>query len=375
MEIKNIQKRVIAEIDLNALEYNFNKAPKSVCCVIKADAYGHGAVEVAKFLENKGANYFAVSNIEEAIELRNNNIKTPILILGYTPITCTKELSKYNIDQCVFSYEFASSLNEEAKKNNVNINIHIKIDTGMGRIGFQYHDKHDELQEALTSCKLSNLNVVGIFTHFAKSDENINEYTEYQYECFTKAYKYLESQGIKFKIKHCANSAAILDYPNYKLDMVREGIMLYGVNPTPNEYDLKHVMTLKSYISHIKTLNKGDYVSYNCLYEADKETQIATIPIGYADGISRENTGLHVMINNKKCMIIGRVCMDQIMVEVEDAKVGDEVIVYGDGITVEEVAKYNNTNAYKVLCDVSRRVPRVYKYNGKIVAIRDELVK
>ena len=376
MEVKNIQKRVIAEIDLNALEENFKKVKGPVCCVVKADAYGHGAVEVSRFLEKLGANYFAVSNIEEAIEIRNGGVKTPIVILGYTPVDCAKELSQYNIDQCVYSLEYAKMLNDNAKESNVTINIHLKIDTGMGRIGFQFHDKHNELDEALEACKLSNLNPYGIFMHFAKSDEGINDYTKKQYANFTNAVSYLENNGIKFKVHHCANSGAILDYQDYHLDMVRAGVILYGVNPSPLPHEFKYVMSLKSRISHIKTIYKGDSVSYNGLFVADKETRVATIPVGYADGFCRESTGTYVMINDKKCTVIGRVCMDQMMVIVDDeAKVGDEVIIYGKGISVDYTAKYNKTSPYKVLCDIGRRVPRVYKYNGEIISIRDDLLK
>ena len=375
MEISNIEKRVIAEIDLNALEENFNKIPKPVCCVVKADAYGHGAVVISKYLEKFGASYLAVSNIEEAIEIRNGGVKTPIVILGYTPTCCSKELAIYNIEQCVYSLEFAKALNEDAIKNNVRIKIHIKIDTGMGRIGFQYHDKHNELEEALESCKLSNLIPHGIFMHFAKSDEGINDYTKNQYQCFIKATRYLESNGVKFNVHHCANSGAILDYQDYHLDMVRAGVILYGVNPSPLEHHFKYVLTLKSRVSHVKTVFKGDSVSYNGLFVAEKDTRIATIPVGYADGFCRESTGTYVMINGKKATVIGRVCMDQMMVISDDAKVGDEVIIYGEGITVCDVARYNKTSPYKVLCDIGRRVPRVYKYNGEIVAIRDDLIK
>ena len=375
MELLNVQKRCYAEIDLNALEENFKKVQGKVCCVVKADAYGHGAVEVSKFLEKLGASYFAVSNIEEAIEIRKGGVKTPIVILGYTPTDCASLLSIYNIDQCVYSLDFAKALNEDAVKNNVKIKIHIKIDTGMGRIGFQYHDKHNELDEALDACNLSNLIAHGIFMHFAKSDEGINDYTKNQFKYFMGAINYLENKGVKFNVHHCANSGAILDYQDYHLDMVRAGVILYGVNPSPIPHEFKYVLTLKSRVSHVKTIFKGDSVSYNGLFVAKEDTQVATIPVGYADGFCRESTGTYVMINGKKCTVIGRVCMDQMMVIAEDAKVGDEVIIYGEGITVDDVARYNKTSPYKVLCDIGRRVPRVYKYNGEIVAIRDELLK
>lgn len=375
MELKDIQKRVIAEVDLNALEANYNILPKPACCVVKADAYGHGAVEVSKFLETKGANYFAVSNIEEALELRNASIKAHIIILGFTPPSCAKILADNNIEQCVFSLDYANELNEYAKKNNVKVNIHIKIDTGMGRIGFQVHGEHDEVVLALSACRLSNLVPYGIFTHFAKADEGINDYTKMQYDSFIKALNYLEKNGVKFKVRHCSNSSAILDYKDYKLDMVRAGIILYGVNPSPYPHPLKNVLTLKSVVSHVKEINKGDYVSYNGLFKANTLTKIATVPVGYADGVCRSSTGFYVIINGKKCEIVGRVCMDQLMVISDDAKVGDEVIIYGEELSVDDAAKYNHSSPYTLLCNIARRVPRVYKYNGEIINIRDELVK
>ena len=375
MELKDIQRRVIAEIDLNALEDNYNNLPKPNCLIVKADAYGHGAIFVSKFLEERGANYFAVSNIEEALELRNNGIKGHIIILGFTPPSCAKTLVDNNIEQCVYSLDYAKSLNEYAKVFGVKVDAHIKIDTGMGRIGFQVHDKHNELEEAYLACKMSNLNPYGIFTHFAKADEGINDYTKMQYDAFKKAVSFLETKGISFKVRHCANSSAILDYKDYYFDMVRAGIILYGINPSPYKHELKPVLKLKSIVSHVKMINKGDFVSYNGLFKAEDDTLVATIPVGYADGIMRSSTGFYVLINGKKCEIIGRVCMDQIMVKTTDAKVGDEVIIYGEGVSVVDAANYNNDSPYTLLCRVARRVPRVYKYNDEIVYIRDDLIK
>ena len=374
MELLDIQKRAYVEIDLNALEDNYNSFKKPVCAVVKADAYGHGSVALSKFLEEKGASYFAVSNIEEALELRRSGIKASILILGYTATSAAAILASNNIEQCVYSYEYGCELNEYAKKESVEVKIHLKIDTGMGRLGFQVHGEHCELEEAYKTCTLSNLVPVGIFTHFASADEGINDYTKMQYDEFVKSINYLNDKGIKFKVRHCANSAAILDYKEYYLDMVRAGIALYGINPSPYEHKLKNVLTFKSLVAHVKMIKKGDYVSYGRTYLATKDTKVATIPVGYADGIMRSSSGFYVMINSKKCRIIGRVCMDQIMVECEDANVGDEVIIYGDGVDISECAKYNNTIAYTLLCAISRRAVRVYKYNGKIVSIRDDLL-
>lgn len=374
MELLDIQKRVYAEIDLNALEHNYNSFEKSVCLVVKADAYGHGSKMISTFLEERGANYFAVSNIEEALELRNAGIKANILILGYTNPTGANILASNNIEQCVYSYEYAEELNEYAKKENVKIKVHIKIDTGMGRLGFQIKENHNEIEDAYHSCEMSNLTPYGIFTHFSKADEGINEYTLQQFKYFNYAINYLEEKGIKFKYKHCANSAALLDYKDTRLDMGRLGISLYGINPSPNKHDLKNVLTLKSLVSHVKKIKKGDYISYNCKFQASEDMLVATIPVGYADGIMRSSTGFYVLINNKKCEIIGTICMDQMMVKTEDAEVGDEVIIYGSGIDIKDAALYNHTIAYTLLCAISRRVPRVYKYNGEIISIRDDLI-
>ncbi len=374
MELLDIQKRVYAEIDLNALEYNYNSFEKPLCVVVKADAYGHGSKMISSFLEEIGANYFAVSNIEEALELRNAGIKATILILGYTNPTGANILASNNIEQCVYSYEYAKELNEYAKKEDVKIKVHIKIDTGMGRLGFQVHDNHNEIEDAYRSCEMSNLIPYGIFTHFSKADEGINDYTLQQFKYFNYSINYLEEKGIKFKYKHCDNSAALLDYKDTRLDMGRLGISLYGINPSPNKHGLKNVLTLKSLVSHVKRIKKGDYISYNCKFQASEDMLVATIPVGYADGIMRSSTGFYVLINNKKCAIIGTICMDQMMVKTEDAEVGDEVIIYGSGIDIKDAALYNHTIAYTLLCAISRRVPRVYKYNGEIISIRDELL-
>lgn len=375
MKLKNIQKRLWAEIDLDAAIYNFSSVRQSLCCVIKANAYGHGAAYLAKTYESIGAKYLAVSNIEEGIQLRNSGVKTPILILGYTPTDCAYDLEKYDLEQTVYNAEYALKLNKQALSAGVKIKIHIKIDTGMGRIGFQYHKGINELPLALLSCKYPNLIPHGIFTHFAVSDEGTNDFTNNQYQFFIEACNYLESNGVSFAVKHCSNSAAIIDYPDYHLDMVRAGISLYGINPTPNKsVRLKPVLSLWSVVSNVKKINKGDSVSYGRAFIADKDMVVATIPIGYADGFWRSNQGHHVFINGEYCRIIGRVCMDQIMVECKNAKMGDLVEIYGEHIPVEEVAKYNHTIPYEILCAIGERVPRVYKKNGKIIEIVDKLV-
>ena len=331
MELKNYQKRCWAEVDLNKIESNFKKIKGNICCVVKANAYGHGAVELAKFYSKLGCFYFAVATLEEAIELRKNGITKPILVLGYTNETCSVILSKYNITQTVYSLEYATLLNEEAKKHDIKLKCHLKIDTGMGRIGFQFHDNLNQLDEAFKTCKLENLEFEGILMHFAMSDEGINDFTFSQERYFLDAISYLESKGITFKIKHAQNSGGIVNYKDFAYTMVRAGIILYGFNLNEND-NFEEALSLKAIVTHVKEIDKGSSVSYGREYVAGSKTRVATISIGYADGYYRSNKGSYIIINNKKCPMLGRVCMDQIMVESSDAKMGDIATIYGDGI-------------------------------------------
>lgn len=389
-------KRCWAEISMDAAENNFNiiksriKSETKLCCVVKADAYGHGAVSLAKLYEKTGADYFAVSNIEEALQLRKNNIKLPVMILGYTPFECAELLAKYDIEQSVYSYDYAEKLNEFAEAAGVKIKIHLKIDSGMGRIGFccRHGEKdNSELDMAAKACKLKCLIPHGVFTHFAASDEGNEgrEYTLNQFQKFTSAIEYLKQKHkITFQIRHCANSGAIFDYPEFQLDMVRAGIVLYGYAPSEKVdcQGLKGVMTLKAVISMIKKLVPGDCVSYGCTYRADKDMIVATIPVGYADGFWRSNFNKATfIIKGKKVPLIGRVCMDQLMIDVSsipDVKAGDEVIIMGeeDGekISASDIGSLNNTISYEILCAVGKRVPRYYIKNGEIIEFKSDIV-
>ncbi len=375
-------KRLWTEINLDNLIYNFESVKSHVsdetkiCCVVKANAYGHHAPRVAKCLEEAGADYFAVSNIEEAIQLRDAGINAPILILGYTPVECAKDLAEYDISQCVYSYEYAREISQFAREFNCEIKIHIKIDTGMGRIGFQYDKNLSVCSEISDVCKMSGLIPEGIFTHFSVSDmgECGVEVTNSQYEKFLKIVNALEQADIVFKYKHCANSAATMDYPDYGLNMVRVGIVLYGLLPSDrliNVLNLKSVMSLKTVVSHVKVVNVGDTISYGGDFVADKQMKIATVPMGYADGFWRSNAraDLPVMIKGKPARIVGRICMDQLMLDVTDildVNMGDEVTVFGEGAySVDDFAKANGTINYEIVCSVGRRVPRVFIQNGK----------
>ena len=389
------RKRFWAEIDMNAAEKNFNIIKKKVgkntkiCCVVKANAYGHGAVYLSKLYESLGADFFAVSNIEEAMQLRNNGIKAPLLILGYTPVSCAAILAQNNISQSVFSYNYAALLNENAKAEGVKVKIHIKLDSGMGRIGFDcVHNDTDAMESVLEVCKMESLVNEGVFTHFAVADEGEDgrEYTEKQYKRFMSAVGFLESNGIKFEIKHCANSATAFAYPEYHLDMVRVGVVLYGLAPSVKVSgceELEPVMSLKSVVSMIKEINKGDCVSYGCTFCADRKMKIATAPVGYADGYWRSNSsgGAQMLIRGKRVNIVGRVCMDQLMLDVSDVgevKEGDYITVIGrdgaEAVTADELAAKNGTINYEMICAIGERVPRFYIKDHEIVYVKDNIV-
>lgn len=373
-------KRTRAEIDLDALEYNFN-AVKSVAnghiaAVVKADAYGHGASVVAPYLEKLGVDLFAVSNIDEAIELRNSGVKVPILILGFTDTEYAKVLADNSIEQTVYSSEYAKLLSESAQKFGVTVNCHIKLDTGMGRIGFNCRKESlDGIGEAVDVLSYKNLNAVGVFTHFAAADldgDKDGKYTKEQYERFLNAVSVLENAGAKFKYRHCKNSAATVHNGDFVSDISRAGIILYGLSPSDalrRELNLKPVMELKSTVSFVKVLSKGETVSYGRTFTAEKVMTVATVPIGYADGYSRHNSNKgYVLINGKRAKIIGKVCMDQMMVDVTDipdVKMGDDVTLFGKDLPVDEVAKVCGTINYELICAVSRRVERIYIKGGK----------
>ena len=389
------RKRFWAEIDVNAAEKNFNiiksKLSKGtrLCCVVKANAYGHGAVYLSKLYERLGADFFAVSNIEEAMQLRNNGIVTPILILGYTPASCASILAENNISQTVFSYSYARELSKCARADGVNVKIHIKLDSGMGRIGFDCIHGGKEITDTVCEvCSMDGLLPEGIFTHFAVADEGVDgrDYTRTQYERFTSAVDEIEKGGIAFEIKHCANSATTLEYPEYHMDMVRVGVVLYGVAPSLKVSgceELSPVMSLKSVISMIKEIEAGDTVSYGCTFKAEKKTKIATAPVGYADGFWRSNAdnGTQLLIRGQRVNIVGRVCMDQLMLDVTDVKgvrEGDYITVIGSDkgelITADELAKRNGTIGYEMICSIGERVPRFYIRDHEIVFVKDNIV-
>lgn len=389
-------RRTWAVIDLDAICHNFNSIRNAtnssamIMSVIKADAYGHGALQIAQELSDCGSDWFAVSNLDEALELRRNGIDKPILILGYTPPEYAAKLALNGISQAVFEAPYGKALAEHAKKAGVQVRVHIKIDTGMSRIGFAYHDNVinassvDEIEEI---CVDSSLYPEGIFTHFAKADEDCDGevFTRLQYDLFLDIISRLERRGVNFEFRHCCNSAGIERFPQMHLDMVRPGIILYGLSPskfTKGMLKLKPAMELKTVVSMVKTIPKDTPISYGGTFVSEKDIKIATVPIGYADGYPR-------LLSNQACMlvcgkrapIVGRVCMDQTILDVTDipdVQSGMTVTAFGkDGneeITVDELASKLQTINYEIVCDVSRRVPRVYMKDGKVVNITDYII-
>ncbi|MFQ9077653.1 MAG: alanine racemase [Ruminococcus sp.] len=384
----NMVKRTWAEISLNAIEHNYNVIRNKVaddtkvCCVIKADGYGHGAVELSQIYEKLGADFFAVSNIDEGIEIRKSGSKLPIVILGYTPVSEAENLAEYDISQAVFSLEYAKELSEKCVEEDCICKMHIKVDSGMSRIGFMCQEfPRDEysIEEICEACCLPNLEVEGLFTHFCVSDEDAEgrEFTNKQYENFIHVRDSLKKRGVDISVVHCSNSGAIEDYPETCCDMVRAGIILYGLAPSSklvDRLDLVPAMTLKTVVAFVKEVQKGATISYGRTFTADRKMKIATVPIGYADGFIRQNAkDGYMMVNGKKAKIVGRICMDQTMLDVtdiEDVKTGDEVVVFGTGEngepTADSLAENTGTINYETVCLVGKRVPRIYIKDGKI---------
>lgn len=383
-------KRTWAEIDLTNLAHNFALVKKNtaddvnVLSVIKANAYGHGAKQTAKKLEECGTDWFGVSNINEGIELRRAGITKPVLILGFTPPDMAASLYENRLTQALLNYEYALSLGAFAVEAGVTVDCHVKLDTGMSRIGFNCDDPTAAAGLVVDVCRMKGLNVNGIFTHFAVADEETQtsrEFTEFQASRFDKVIKVAEQLGARFEFKHCCNSAGTLFYKQYHYNMVRPGIMLYGCSPTGftiPDLPLKPVMSLKTIVVQIKNIKPGDTVGYGREFTADREMTVATVPIGYADGYFRRMSSCGVMwLRGELVPVLGRVCMDQLMLDVTGipACCGDEVTVFGGDspISADNIAGLSETCSYEWLCDISRRVPRVYLENGEVVLYEDYL--
>lgn len=374
-------KRVYAQIDLDAICRNIQNvkqkvgANTKVMAVVKTDAYGHGAVPVARALANIGTDAFAVATAEEALELRAAGISEPILILGYVFKDDFSRLLKQDITLTVFQYETAKALSDCAKSLGICAKIHIKLDTGMGRIGFLPNE--ESLAEIEKIAALPALSIDGIFTHFACADETDKTSCNRQKQRFLDFVSALEARGIHIPCKHMCNSAGIIEFSDGFLDMVRSGIMTYGLYPSEEvqkaSFSLSPALQLKSHVSFVKTVDKGFTVSYGSTYTTKQKTVIATIPVGYGDGYPRalSNVG-RVLIHGRYAPIIGRVCMDQFMAdvtEIPNVQAGDCVTLIGtDGqhqITVEEVAALAHSFNYELCCGLNKRVPRVYLQDGK----------
>ncbi len=374
--------RTWAEINLDNLKHNFAQIKQKVgnsmiMCVVKANAYGHGAVAVAAELEKCGCDWLAVSNIEEAEQLRQTGIKTPILILGATPADCAKRLADNDITQALYSAEYAQALSEAATQAGVEVRVHLKLDTGMRRIGFNCADE-SEIDAATKACRLSGISVGGVFTHFATADLDGDacsdgSFTDRQFRLFTETVEKIERAGVRFAIKHCCNSAATVRHPEYKLDMVREGIVLYGLSPSDEigADGFRPVMSLRSVVSMVKKVAAGEDISYARTFTAERDLDVATVPVGYADGYIRAFGKGSVLINGKRAKVLGRICMDQMMVDVTGmgVKCDDIVTLFGDDgddfISVNELAKLAGTINYETVCSISHRVVRVYIKNGE----------
>lgn len=384
----DVLRRTWADISLDAIGYNFKKiraavGTAKVMAIVKADAYGHGDRMTAPFLEECGADWFGVSNLAEAMGIRESGVTKPILILGNTPPECAADLAALSVTQTVYSLEYAQKLSAAAQTAKVTLDVHLKFDTGMGRIGFVCSEDCFDLsvEEAKVAAELPCLNVTGAFTHFASADEPDEDgtaYTRLQFSRFCRACDALKSKGVDVGLRHCCNSAGILCFPEMHLDMVRAGIILYGLYPAENEVirqkmPLKPAMELRTVISLVKDYEKGGCISYGRRFTAPKDMKIASTAIGYADGYHRVLTNRgRMLVHGRYAPVVGSVCMDQTMLDVTDipsAAEGDIVTVFGrDGdavVSVDEVAVLAGTVNYEIVCAVSRRVPRCYYLHGE----------
>ena len=376
-------RRTWAEIDLDALTYNYRALKAHIgddvrfMGIVKADAYGHGSVHVSRCLQEAGADYLAVSSIDEAMELRTNGITMPILILGHTPRDQTPKLIENDITQAVTCEAKAINYSNEAVKLGKTLKIHIKVDTGMSRLGYLCEGDFFDggVKGIVEDCQMPGLDAEGIFTHFAMSDEDGEEaldYTRHQFELFKSVIDSVEEQwGSKFRLRHCANTGATARYPETHLDMVRPGLLLYGYGSFAQELGLKPVMTLKTAVQTIKSYPANTKVSYGGTYTTTRKTRMGVLPYGYADGFLRSLSNKAVVMTSegpaRQC---GRICMDMSMIDLTDKPsvgVGSEVEIFGKLNPIEEMADAAGTIPYELVCAVSKRVPRVYIKNGEVI--------
>lgn len=379
--MNNQRKRTWAEINLDNIELNYRSMRARLgestrfLGVVKADGYGHGSIPVAKLLQELGCEYLAVAYIDEAVELRQNGITVPILIFGYTSPSYTSQLLQYNLTQTINHLEMAVEMSNNAVSENKRLSVHLKADSGMGRLGFTCHHGENPELEMLAAMNLPGLDIEGIYTHFAVSDIKEDLYTAEQFVQFSNLVENLEKNSSKkFPIKHCANSGAMINCDYTYMDMVRPGISLYGLYPSidTGDLDLLPAMQLKTRIVQIKDFQAGCSVSYGRTHITDSPRKIAVISIGYSDGLHRVLSGkMDVLVRGRRAPQVGRICMDMSMIDVTDipdVAVDDVVTVFGhDGnvsISANELAYNAGTISYEMVCSVSKRVPRVYIRHG-----------
>ncbi len=395
MQPKNyIINRSWAEVNLDAIVQNIRAVRKmtwkstEIMAVVKADAYGHGVAHVASTLLENGADRLAVSLIDEGIELRQMGIKAPILILSYSDPRRAHEIVKYRLTQTVYSWDLINALDEAAAYLGQIAPVHVKIDTGMGRVGLVAG--FDSVNDIRTINSLPHVTVEGVFTHFATADEEDSGYVRKQFDRFITICKELEKAGVYVPIKHCCNSAATLRYPEMHLDMVRPGLILYGMLPAHCEAfasEFRPAMSVKSNIIMTKTLAAGQSISYGARFTTEHESQIATVPIGYADGYLRMMSGkAKALIGGVEVPVVGNICMDSCMMDISSVdpapQLGDEVVLFGHQmdkagklqvLSIDRLAEWAGTINYEISCLVGKRVPRVYLSRGSVVDITSKL--
>ena len=378
--VESTLKRTWAEVDLDALAHNYELIRRHVgentklLGVIKADAYGHGAVPVAKELEALGASYLAVSNIDECEEVRLAGVTLPVLMLGYTPADQAERILELDMTQAVQSLSIAKAFSDAAVRLGKKMKVHVKLDTGMGRLGFSCDEAHFDasLRDILKLVRLPGLDAEGIFTHFCVADEDGEENVEFTHEqhaLFARMIDEVEKRsGFRFRLRHCCNAGGIVRYPEWAGDMVRCGILLYGSGELAEEMGMEPVMALKSRVATVREFAPGTSVSYGRTYVTARESRIAVLPIGYADGLHRAlSNQIEVLTPYGRARQVGRICMDMCMIDVTDlpqVKSGDEVEIFGEHILCADDAALCDTIPYELLCAVSKRVPRVYRLNG-----------
>lgn len=396
LSMERLIHRAWAEIDLDAIAHNVAEIKRlvgrrtEIMAVVKADAYGHGVRETVSTMIDSGVTRIAVSMLDEALQLRELGIEVPILVLGHSDPKRALEIIRHSVTQTVFSHDLAGALSEAAVREGKPAKVHVKIDTGMSRVGFL--PGYSAVKSVVLISQLPGLIIEGIFTHFASADEADTTFTRQQFEMFESILSELNRIGVFIPIKHVSNSAAVLAFPDMTLDMVRPGIILYGILPgnelridTKNEKppSFRPAMTLKAQVILVKEISEGTTVSYGRKWRASRASKIATLPIGYADGYTRNfSNRARVLINGQYAPVIGSICMDQCMIDVTDinscVKTGDEVVLIGKqgglNIAVEELADLAGTISYETLCLIGKRIPRVYRRDGLVVSVHNSLI-